>query len=110
MTFVVRGIIKLLIKGILVFCLFQTLGCVDNSVYGDSVDRKEDAVNAALLEASEDFNCKAVKAVGEPQEVREGNWQSGLFSEYLILIRGCHHSGEFRVNCRGGHPCAVADE
>lgn len=101
---------QFLARLLLALLVIDLVACAENASYGDSPDRREDAVRAALEEAAEDFNCPGVKAVGSPTDVREGNWQSGLFSEYLIRIKGCQHAGEFRVNCRGGHPCVAADQ
>jgi hypothetical protein len=73
---------------------FLLLGaCANYSGAGDSLDRADDARQLARDEAANDFSCPGVKADPAVRRVREKDWEDGLFSEYLVHVKGCSHDG-----------------
>lgn len=89
--------------------LLALMGCANYSGAGESLDRADDARQLARDEAASDFSCPGVKADPAVRRVREKDWEDGLFSEYLVHVKGCSQEGNYRVTCREGGLCAVAE-
>ena len=89
--------------------LLALMGCANYSGAGDSLDRADDARQLARDEAANDFSCPGVKADPAMRQVRESDWEDGLFSEYLVHVKGCNNEGNYRVTCREGGLCTVAE-
>lgn len=84
-------------------------GCADYSASGESLDRSADAQRIAQREAVNDFTCPQMTADRVARPVRERDWQEGVFSEYIVTVKGCGQTASYRVTCREGNPCAVAE-
>lgn len=85
-------------------------GCAGASGgYGESLDRGQDAIKAAREEAQLNFDCSSMKADRRVGKIHEGDAQGGLFSEYLVDVRGCGQRTTYRVSCREGGLCSVEE-
>ena len=85
-------------------------GCSDMSVGSQPLDRSMDVQDLARREAVNDFSCPSAEVVDSSlKRVKEGNWEDGLFSDYLVEVKGCGHQGHYRITCRAGGLCAVAE-
>ena len=84
-------------------------GCANYAGAGDSLDRADQARQLARQEAANDFNCPGVKADPAVRRVREKDWEDGLFSDYLVHVKGCQNEGNYRVTCREGGLCSIAE-
>ncbi len=98
-----------MIKRLSVMVLVALNGCASYSGAGDSLDRADDARQLARNEAANDFSCPGVKADPAVRRVREKDWEDGLFSEYLVHVKGCSNEGNYRVTCREGGLCSIAE-
>jgi hypothetical protein len=92
-------------------CLLLMLaGCVDSAArFGASPNRGQDAMDAAQAEAVLNYSCPKMQADPAVGKVREGDAEGGLFSEYLVRVRGCGENVVYRVSCRRGGLCAVEE-
>lgn len=99
------------VMGLPLFFLYVLVaqGCADYSAAGDSLDRSVDAQQLAQREAANDFTCSQMTADRVTRPVRERDWQEGVFSEYLVTVKGCGQTASYRVTCREGSSCAVAE-
>lgn len=93
----------LLLAGLLVACAERT------PREGQSLNRGQDALDAARAEAVLNYSCPKMKADSQVGKVRENDAESGLFSEYLVRVSGCGQTAEYRVSCRAGGLCAVEE-
>jgi hypothetical protein len=85
-------------------------GCSDMSVGSQPLDRSIDVLDLARREAVNDFSCPSAEVMDSSlKRVKEGNWEDGLFSDYLVEVKGCGHEGHYRITCRAGGLCAVAE-
>lgn len=98
-----RGLWILMLAGGLVACAGQT------PLEGQSLNRGQDALDAARAEAVLNFSCPKMKADPQVGKIRENDAESGLFSEYLVKVTGCGQTAEYRVSCRAGGLCAVEE-
>lgn len=85
------------------------VGCANYSGAGDSLDRAADARQLAQREGRNDFDCPAAQADNPLPPVREDDWQDGLFSSYIVPVSGCGRQGNYRIVCREGYACSVAE-
>jgi len=83
--------------------------CADYSGAGDSLNRADAARELVRAEATRDFTCPGIQANPAVRRVREKDWEDGLFSEYLVQVRGCGQQANYRVTCREGGLCSVAE-
>lgn len=84
-------------------------GCANYAGAGDSLDRADEARRLVRQEAANDFNCPGVKADPAVRRVREKDWEDGMFSDYLVHVQGCQNEGNYRVTCREGGLCSIAE-
>lgn len=105
-----RGASKRGFRGVSGLVALLLLGCsAQDFRYGDSLNRGEDALQAAEQEAILSFGCPAMKADRRVGKLHEGDAEGGLFSEYLVRVSGCGHAANFRVSCREGGLCSVEE-
>jgi hypothetical protein len=99
------------IRSLLLLILWGMVsGCVDSaSRYGASPNRGQDAMEVARAEAVINYSCPKMQADPQVGKVREGDAEGGLFSEYLVRVRGCGENAVYRVSCRKGGLCAVEE-
>ena len=83
--------------------------CADFSGAGDSLDRADAARELVRTEAARDFSCPGIQANPAVRRVREKDWEDGLFSEYLVQVHGCGQQANYRVTCREGGLCSIAE-
>ncbi|MBM4199973.1 MAG: hypothetical protein FJ189_01630 [Gammaproteobacteria bacterium] len=83
--------------------------CADYSGAGDSLDRADAARELVRAEAVRDFTCPGIQANPAVRRVREKDWEDGLFSEYLVQVHGCGQQANYRVTCREGGLCSIAE-
>ncbi len=99
------------IAGVLIVVLAALLaGCAERTPReGQSLNRGQDALDAAQAEAVLNYSCPKMKADPRVGKVRGNDAESGLFSEYLVKVTGCGQTAEYRVSCRAGGLCAVEE-
>lgn len=90
-------------------CLLCLPGCARYDGAGDPLNLPEEAREQVRQEAANDFSCPQVSTAPAVRRVREHDWEDGLFSEYLVHAGGCGRQGNYRVSCREGGLCAVAE-
>ncbi len=111
LDFLRRPVPRLGVRSLMVLAFSILLGgCSDMSVGSQPLDRTLDVLDLARREAVNDFSCPSAKAIDSSlNRVKEGNWEDGLFSDYLVEVKGCGHEGHYRISCRAGGLCAVAE-
>lgn len=99
------------IPGVAMIALLGLLaGCVERTPReGQSLNRGQDALDAAQAEAVLNYSCPKMKADPHVGKVHENDAEGGLFSEYLVKVTGCGQTAEYRVSCRAGGLCAVEE-
>jgi hypothetical protein len=102
---------RLGVRGLMILAFWVLLnGCSDMSVGSQPLDRSLDVLDLARREGVNDFSCPGAKVVDSSlKRVKEGDWEDGLFSDYLVQVKGCGHEGYYRITCRAGGLCSVAE-
>ncbi len=94
---------------LILLCAGLIQGCAEYAAAGASMDRVDDVRTLVQQEAAADFSCPSVQITKPVRQVHERDWEDGLFSEYLVHAEGCQRWGNYRVTCREGGLCAVAE-
>lgn len=89
--------------------LIGAAGCADQQYFGGTFNPDREAMESARAEAVLNYSCPKMVADPNPGRVQEGDDQQGLFSEYLVKVRGCGVTAVYRVSCRRGGLCEVEE-
>jgi hypothetical protein len=89
--------------------LMTALGCADQAQYGGSYNPEHDAMESARNEAVINYSCPKMRADPQPTRAREDDPEHGVFSEYLVKVRGCGITAVYKVSCRRGVLCEVEE-
>lgn len=86
-----------------------TLGCADQRQYGASYNPEHEAMESARNEAVLNYSCPKMRADPQPRRVLDDDPEHGVFSEYLVKVRGCGITAVYKVSCRTGVLCEVEE-